>query len=435
MLAAALLAALAACGEEQRPVGVIGHVEGPIGGVAADEPRAATIGRDILSAGGNAADAAVAMGFTLAFTYPAAAGLGGGGLCLAYDQKSNAGFALDFLPRAPAAGGEVAVPLMTRGLLSLHARFGRLGLAQVTVPAENLARFGVPLSRALATRIQAQPDPAIRRLIGLGDGQSPTVGTTVTNFDFAGTLARIRAHGVVDFYTGALAGQLVEGIAASGGKVDLETMRRTAAGWSPAASYAVGDAILFAPTGEMPGGEAMAALWRDLLQGDAVQRAGPAARERVLREAADKARLGRRPVPGWTNLVAVDKRGNGIACVFTMGLEFGLRRAVPGTGVALASPIGDTPALGLGLLTNLRVKALFLSLAASGDAAAPARAIEALVAMNYDLKSARIAVSENRLGLAATVNTVFCFRSVPGAPESCIAAHDPKGFGLSFESD
>ena len=125
-----------------------------IGGVTSDEPRATLAGLAALEIGGTAADAAVATFFTLAVTYPLAAGLAGGGACVVYDALSGTAESIDFSPSVPALGGAVAVPGAVRGMAALHARFGRLRWSQLVLKAEEKARFGFPASRALASAAQ-----------------------------------------------------------------------------------------------------------------------------------------------------------------------------------------------------------------------------------------------------------------------------------------
>ena len=120
----ALTILLGAC-DKRPPVGQIGAVEGFIGGVAAEEPHAAVVARDVLSAGGTAADAVIAAFFTMTVTYPVAAGIGGGGACVAYDSVANEAQGIEFLPRSPSAGGQIAVP----GAVALRPRQRRIGLA------------------------------------------------------------------------------------------------------------------------------------------------------------------------------------------------------------------------------------------------------------------------------------------------------------------
>ena len=92
-----------------------------------DEPRSALIGRDILSAGGNAIDAAVATYFALAVTYPGAASLGGGGMCVVFRGKGEIVEAIDFRSWIFEKDGKAAmIPGAVRGMFALHARYGRL---------------------------------------------------------------------------------------------------------------------------------------------------------------------------------------------------------------------------------------------------------------------------------------------------------------------
>ncbi len=126
VLCALLLGGCTAVGEtlglgEPEPAGVAVRF---LGGVAADEPRAALVGHDILRAGGNAADAATAVYFTLAVTKPSSASLGGGGVCVVEDIGTETTRALHFLAGVPGtvpptATRPSAVPGNVRGFSAL----------------------------------------------------------------------------------------------------------------------------------------------------------------------------------------------------------------------------------------------------------------------------------------------------------------------------
>src|SRR5450432_994134 len=141
--------------------GIVAHN----GMVVAQESRAARIGVEILDRGGNAVDAAVAVGFALAVTYPRAGNIGGGGFMLIHLTKGNRDLAIDYRETAPAAAtatmfldakGEpdpaksrdsalsVGVPGTVAGLALAHQKYGsgKLSLADLIAPAFDLAHKG-----------------------------------------------------------------------------------------------------------------------------------------------------------------------------------------------------------------------------------------------------------------------------------------------------
>ena len=136
VLSMTMAAFLAACGSDEPPEGQIGHLSDNFGATVSDEPRSAQIGRDILSSGGNAIDAVVATYFALAVTYPGAATLGGGGICVAFQGENDKPATIDFRPTLYQAGGRaVMIPGSVRGMFALHARFGRLNWEGLLLPA------------------------------------------------------------------------------------------------------------------------------------------------------------------------------------------------------------------------------------------------------------------------------------------------------------
>lgn len=230
-------------------------VYGLHGMAVAVEPQAARAGVDILRQGGNAFDAAVAMGFALAVTYPQAGNLGGGGFAvsLSSDGATNA---LDFREQAPAkasrdmfldAEGNVVpklsldthlasgVPGSVDGLLELHNRFGRLSRAKVLAPAVRLASEGFTVSKELADSLKGalkrlSPHPGSMRAF-FPDGKAPAFGSRLRQPDLAKSLRRISEHGREGFYEGETARLIVAEMERSGGLISAEDLRGYRSKW------------------------------------------------------------------------------------------------------------------------------------------------------------------------------------------------------------
>ncbi len=223
-----LLAALLAL-----PAHALSPVAGRNGMVASSEPLASQAGVEILQAGGNAVDAAVAVGFALAVTFPQAGNLGGGGFMLIRMASGDA-IVIDYREEAPAAatrtmyqdargnlipgsstmGARAAgVPGTVMGLSMAEEKYGRLGLARVMAPAIRLARNGFPVSYSLARNLRSERALLEKfdasRHIFLRDGNFFEPGTVFRQPELARTLATIAKHGPQGYYSGAAARALV----------------------------------------------------------------------------------------------------------------------------------------------------------------------------------------------------------------------------------
>ncbi len=367
---------LTGCADDERPLGTVGFVEGFFGAVAADDPRAVVIGRDVLSAGGTAADAVTAMYFTAAVTLPSAASLGGGGVCLAFDPETGQVEAIDFLARAPVgqpsdASRPAAVPGNVRGFFALHAGFGRLRWEQLLAPAENIARFGTRVSRAL-TRDLALVDralmaaPEVRAIFAVPVGGSSDTGANLRlvregdaleQVELSTVIARVRTEGAGAFYSGSLPQQFAEAATAVGGGLTASDLRSFRPRRVNTVRVLYGDdTVHFAPP-PLVGGEVGAAMWRNTVEDVGI--GGPGI-DRTAR-LADAAGLALRDRSRWTrtgesgatadsglaaenpsaaSFVAVDRDGGAVACVVTLNAVFGTGRIADGTGVVLAAAPG-----------------------------------------------------------------------------------------------
>jgi gamma-glutamyltranspeptidase/glutathione hydrolase len=440
------------------PEGQPGYITGFIGGVVADEPRAALTGREVLSAGGNAADAAVAMGFALAVTLPSRAGLGGGGACVAYSPpRSSAGGGVpeavlftSVAPRNPGSGDRpAAVPMLARGLFALHARYGHLPFEALIGPAERLARFGVSASRAFTTDLATVAGPLLAdpnaRAAFSHDGTPLTEGQQMIQPDLGGTLAQLRVSGVGDLYQGTLARRLEEVSPLAGGALTVAEMREALPSFAAPVTIPDGnDQVSFTPPPADGGLAAAAAL--QVLEARPDDVAGAQARaiavaSRFRAGGGDPAALlaspdlgagALPPLPASTTFATLDRDGNAVACAVTMGNLFGTGRVAPGLGFLLAaSPRAIAPPLlAAGIVWNRNLRAFRAAVGGSGQEGA---ALAAAVATANTLRTGRPMPAP--VPEPGRANVIACARYLPGSQSSCAGAADPRGAGLAASSN
>jgi gamma-glutamyltranspeptidase/glutathione hydrolase len=210
-------------------------------------------GAAVLARGGNAVDAAVATGFALAVTHPAAGNIGGGGFMIIRTAAGRT-TAFDFRERAPlrstptmyldaqgnidrtlTAAGYLApgVPGTVRGFAAAHRKFGRLPWKDVVMPGVALAEQGFTVSEALARSLNAELKrmaafPSSVAAYGKPGGGSWAAGDRLVLTDLGRTLRAIAADGPDAFYKGWIADRIAEAMKANGGlitKADLAAYR------------------------------------------------------------------------------------------------------------------------------------------------------------------------------------------------------------------
>lgn len=212
-------------------------VRGTHGAVVSDHPLASAAAHDVLRAGGNAVDAAIAAAGVLAVVRPHMNGVGGDAFALIYEADTGTVHALngsgragalatpDFFAQAsaeeiPQTGPlSVSVPGAVAAWADAVERFGTRPLHELLAPAVGYARDGFPVSTRLAFDFESQGGDldAAGRALYLPDGAAPPVGSLLRNPALAGTLERIGREGAAGFYQGPVASALASHLEAAGG--------------------------------------------------------------------------------------------------------------------------------------------------------------------------------------------------------------------------
>jgi gamma-glutamyltranspeptidase/glutathione hydrolase len=224
--------------------------------VASDAPLASRAGVEILEKGGNAVDAAVAVGFAMAVVFPEAGNIGGGGYMVIHMADGRTA-ALDYREIAPLAAsrdmyldangnmtdksvvGPLAsgVPGAVAGLTAALAKYGTMPLKEVMAPAIRFAEQGFVVDSAQA-HSYASNARLLRQFAGakvfLPDGKPVAFGTKLVQPKLAATLHRIADHGAAGFYSGPTAAMIADELKRDGGIITTEDLARYKPVWRDA---------------------------------------------------------------------------------------------------------------------------------------------------------------------------------------------------------
>lgn len=220
------------------------------GMVAAEHMLASRIGLDVLKRGGNAVDAAVAVGFALAVVLPNAGNLGGGGFMVLHDAASGENVALDFRELAPAKASRdmyldeqgrvaegrslfthlaVGVPGTVAGMEHALKRWGTKRLADLIAPSIKLAESGFEVSPTMAKMLAVEKERlgqwASTRAVFFKNGAPLKAGDRLVQKDLAKSLRLIARHGSKVFYRGEIGDKIVAEMAQHGGLIDRDDLK------------------------------------------------------------------------------------------------------------------------------------------------------------------------------------------------------------------
>ena len=234
-------------------------VVGNSGMVASQNVLSSELGIEILNKGGNAIDAAVAVGFSLAITLPRAGNLGGGGFMLVYIKEKNEIFYIDYRSRSPLNSNirnifnlrknapdsapinfnnkkfdivrygyhAPAIPGTVAGLLDAHSNFGLLPLEEILEPVINMAKEGILVSYDLSKAIESTPqlknDPESKKIYFIDNKPLPE-NYLMKRPDLANTISLISKNGKNGFYKGEVAKKFINAMESNKGLIEFKDL-------------------------------------------------------------------------------------------------------------------------------------------------------------------------------------------------------------------
>ena len=234
-------------------------VVGNSGMVASQNVLSSELGIEILNKGGNAVDAAVAVGFSLAITLPRAGNLGGGGFMLVYIKEKNEIFYIDYRSRSPLNSNirnifnlrknapdsapinfnnkkfdivrygyhAPAIPGTVAGLLDAHSNFGLLPLEEILEPVINMAKEGILVSYDLSKAIESTPqlknDPESKKIYFVDNKPLPE-NYLMKRPDLANTISLISKNGKNGFYKGEVAKKFIDAMKSNKGLFEFQDL-------------------------------------------------------------------------------------------------------------------------------------------------------------------------------------------------------------------
>jgi len=412
--------------------------------IVGDEPLAVRAGATILSQGGSAVDAVTATYFALAVTFPVAAGLGGGGICIVHDGATGRNDEFDFLPRDASGGGAFAVPGNVRGFAMMQNTYGRLPWQRDVSPGEGYAAAGFPLSSALTTRLTEAQD-VIRLDAGLASefldesGKPKPEGSVVTAPELAQTLAAVRVKGNDGLYKGEIGARILAYSQSQGVGIAVADFATPGVVSGAPQTLQMGGAVVSLPAQRTGAGAFAGALFDTLNRAQSTNVGANDLQASVVyavKQALSRFAISNLPSDlGATGFAAVDATGQAAACAVTMNGPFGSGHTAAGTGITLArAPSSGAAGVASAFLTPviaLQGQGGAVSLAGAGaggpnGTAAIGYALARLargdtLASSGDIRSTGVAND--------TVNVIACQSG------TCVALPDPGAHGLGASGD